>query len=167
MTIIRSAAIALAGAALSACSVGPQAEYADAEPVIYTPPVAAFAGPPPPDYAPPPAVLDGAPRYPEQRYAAPRRASCDIRVRSTRNGVSITPVATLGRSVAGEYDLVLTTSGQSGSSDVTQGGPFRASAGETVTLGQTELSLGRRDRYRAVLTLTDRGREICRREVRS
>jgi hypothetical protein len=166
---------------LGACSAAPHAEqslYAEAPPLVadktYAPPSAY------PEYNPD--ELDGAPRatVPPPAYVAPppaprayepppirRAASCDIEVRSTRNGVEITPVAMLDRAVSGEYDLAIRKSGASGSSDVSQGGPFRARAGERIALGETELSLGRRDHYRATLTLFDGRREICRREIRS
>jgi len=88
-------------------------------------------------------------------------------VRRTGNGVSVAPVATAERSITGDYHLVLSKIGASGSSDVTQGGPFSALAGETVKLGETEFSLGRRDQYRVVLTITDGDLKVCRREVRS
>lgn len=153
-------------AGLSACSATPKSEATEARMLAYTPPPVPFETPydaPAPGYHVEPsyADLDGAPRY------ASHRADCDIRVSRTGQGVAITPVAMLDRPVSGEYDLVLTREGASGSSDVTQGGPFNGLAGETVKLGHTELSLGRRDHYRVVLTLTDGGREICRREVRS
>lgn len=116
---------------------------------------------PPPAYAPEPAP------YAYNRPAAYRDADCDIRVRNTRQGVEITPVAFGRGAISGDYDLTISKSGASGSSDVTQGGPFRARAGEKVSLSATEVSLGRRDHYRAVLKLYDGRREICRTEVRS
>jgi hypothetical protein len=153
-------------AALSACSATPKSEAAEAQMLAYSPPPVPFETPydaPAPGYyvEPPHANLNGAPRQ------ASRRANCDIRVSRTGRGVAITPVAMADRSITGEYDLVLTKDGVSGSSDATQGGPFSVRAGETLKLGETELSLGRRDHYRVVLTLSDGGREICRREVRS
>jgi hypothetical protein len=162
---IASATLMLAAGA-AACSVPQKGDFTETQSAYAPPP--AYA---PPAYAPPhDDELDGAPAYAAPSHAvAPARAAadCAIRVRRTSAGVDITPVATPGRAMSGDYDLVITKSGASGSSDVTQAGPFRARAGETVTLGQTELSLGRRDRYRAVLVLTEGRREICRREVRS
>jgi hypothetical protein len=103
--------------------------------------------------------------------SAPRTAtlrdavSCDVRARTTRNGFLIQAVAHADRAFNGEYELVITKSGGSGSSDVTQSGPFSAAAGETVTLGSTEL--GADGRYRALLVLRDGAGEVCRLERRS
>jgi hypothetical protein len=91
--------------------------------------------------------------------------SCDVRVRSTSNGLLIQAMAHAMRQFEGEYELVITKSSGGGSSDVTQSGPFSAAAGETVTLGSTEL--GAAGRYRAVLVLRDASGERCRQERRS
>jgi len=91
--------------------------------------------------------------------------SCDVRARATANGVRIQAVARATRPFNGEYELVITKSGGGGSSDVTQSGPVAVGAGETVTLGSTEV--GADGRYRAVLTLRDEASEVCRLERRS
>jgi len=134
--------------------------------------------------------LDGAPApaYPEyvapapdvrapQVYAAPiatsapravKASACDILVRRSGGLMKLTAVANLGRSSEGEYSFVITKSSVSGSSDITQGGPFDGRAGERIDLSASELSIGRGDGYRATLVLsTPGGREICRRVVRS
>src|SRR5205085_9623094 len=91
--------------------------------------------------------------------------SCEVRVRPTSNGMLIQAVAHADHAIAGDYELVTTKSGGGGSSDVTQSGPFSASAGQSVTLGTTELGAG--GRYRAVLVLRDDAGEVCRQERRS
>jgi hypothetical protein len=151
--IVSSFALAVC-VALSACSATPQPGGDEAQLLAYPAPVAIDQPPDAPD-------LDGAP------HVDFSRADCDIHISRTGQGVAITPVAMLDRPISGEYDLVLSKDGPSGASDVTQGGPFNGRTGETVKLGRTELSLGRRDHYRVVLTLTNRGRAICRREVRN
>ena len=93
--------------------------------------------------------------------------SCDVRARPSVNGVLIEARLHANRSLSGEYQLVITKSGGGNSSDVTQGGPFTAAAGSSLSLGQTELSVERNGRVRAVLTLREGNREICRHEFRS
>jgi hypothetical protein len=107
---------------------------------------------------------------PMRESAAPRASlresvSCEVRVRPSSNGMLIQAVAHANRAINGDYELVITKSGGGGSSDVTQSGPFTAAAGESVTLGSTEL--GADGRYRAVLTLRDAAGEVCRLERRS
>lgn len=136
------------------------------------------------DVAPPaPPVLDGAPPSlpapepivppaPAPRVIAPEplappavvRANftCDIDVIRTPNGIRITPVVRADRKLNGEYSLVITKTGSSGSSDISQGGPFDAARGERVKLGASEISFARGDKYRAVLKVRADGREICR-----
>lgn len=136
------------------------------------------------DAAPPaPPVLDGAPPplpapepivppAPAPRVIAPEplappavvRANftCDIDVIRTPNGIRITPVVRADRKLNGEYSLVITKTGSSGSSDISQGGPFDAARGERVKLGASEISFARGDKYRAVLKVRADGREICR-----
>lgn len=92
--------------------------------------------------------------------------TCDIDVVRTANGIRITPVVRAGRSMDGEYSLVITKTGASGSSDISQGGPFDAARGERVRLGASEFSLERGASFRAVLKVRADGREICR-DVRS
>jgi hypothetical protein len=105
-------------------------------------------------------------RAPEPAPPATRvqsaRLSCVIDVDRTANGIRITPVVKSGRSLAGEYSLVITKSGASGSSDISQGGPFAAARGERIELGSSEISLERGAKFRAVLKVRADGREICR-----
>lgn len=54
--------------------------------------------------------------------------------------------------ISGSYDLTLSGPG----TNIRQGGPFRASAGEVVQLGQARLS-GNADRYDSELTVTVNG----------
>ena len=95
----------------------------DGAPPIVPPPIAptcrtACAG------AAPPAVV--------QKVKA--RFSCDIDIDRTSNGIRVTPIIRADKSMAGEYSLVITKSGASGSSDISQGGPFDAARGERVRL---------------------------------
>jgi len=130
----------------------------------------------PPTYAP---ELDGAPPImpppvapsAELRAPAPApvvvqkikaRFSCDIDIDRTSSGIRVTPVIRADRKMAGEYSLVITKSGASGSSDISQGGPFDATRGERMRLGVSEFSMERGARFRAVLKVRAGGREICR-----
>jgi hypothetical protein len=137
--------------------------------------VAAFNDAPPPsapelDGAPPfvapPVVSPAALRAPE---SAPHvvekiqaRMSCDIDIDRTSNGIRVTPVVSAHKALSGEYSLVITKSGASGSSDISQGGPFEAARGERVRLGASEFSMERGAKFRAVLKVRAGGREICR-----
>lgn len=118
-------------------------------PVVVAPPPVVVA-PPPVKPAPPAAHVESA------------RLSCVIDVDRTARGIRITPVVKSGRSLSGEYSLVITKDGAGGSSDINQGGPFEAVRGERVELGSSEISLERGARYRAVLKVRADGREICR-----
>lgn len=130
----------------------------------------------PPAYAP---ELDGAPPVvpppiastAELRAPAPAvvvvqkvkaRFSCDIDIDRTSNGIRVTPIIRADKSMAGEYSLVITKSGASGSSDISQGGPFDAARGERVRLGASEFSMEQGAKFRAVLKVRAGGREICR-----
>ena len=142
-----------------------------------------------PEVIPPPLVVPGsAPRAPAPEALAPQavappvaapnnvvpavapainaRFSCDIEVKRTSHGIRITPVVQTDRAMAGEYSLVITKSGASGSSDINQGGPFDAARNEEIALSASEFSLERGDRFRAVLKVRSGGREICR-DIRS
>jgi len=95
------------------------------------------------------------------------RMACDIRATPTPHGVTISAVLNAADAITGDYNMVITKIGASGSSDVNQAGPFQAARGERVTLGETELGLGRGDRFHAVLTLTGADGQVCRQELRS
>jgi len=92
--------------------------------------------------------------------------TCDIDVDRTSRGIRITPVVHANRAMSGEYSLVITKTGASGSSDINQGGPFDASRGEEIALSASEFSLEHGDRFRAVLKVRSGGRELCR-DIRS
>lgn len=131
------------------------------------PPVSApeLDGAPPMVAAPvvPPSALrapDPAPPAVVEKVQA--RFSCDIDVDRTPNGIRVTPVVRAHKELSGEYSLVITKSGASGSSDISQGGPFEAARGERVRLGASEFSMERGARFRAVLKVRAGGREICR-----
>lgn len=133
--------------------------------------------PPVPEDIPPPLIVPDAiaPATDAPKNVAPPRpavqsartdATCEILVARTSSGVRITPVVRAHGSTHGEYSLVVTKTGASGSSDISQGGPFDAAHGERVKLSASEFSLERGARFRAVLTITEDGRQICR-DVRS
>ena len=155
-------AAALPNAATPAAATAPVAQ-SSATPVAQTSPAVVAEAPAP--------THSARSVRPASEAVAPRAAmlgdavSCDVRVRRTANGMLIQAVAHADRAIDGDYELVITKSGGGGSSDVTQSGPFSAAAGESVTLGSTEL--GADGRYRAVLTLRDASGEICRQEWRS
>ncbi len=119
--------------------------------------------------------LDGAPPaiVPRAQLRAPEpapvlaqkvqaRFTCDIDIDRTSNGIRVTPIVRAGKALSGEYSLVITMSGASGSSDISQGGPFDAARGERVRLGASEFSMERGAKFRAVLKVRAGGREICR-----
>ena len=133
--------------------------------------VAAFNDAPPPsapqlDGAPPLVVPPAALRAPEPAphvvEKVQARMSCDIDIDRTSNGIRVTPVVSAHKALSGEYSLVITKSGASGSSDISQGGPFEAARGERVRLGASEFSMERGAKFRAVLKVRAGGREICR-----
>jgi hypothetical protein len=173
-----ASAAVFAATMLAACSSDAQtydtaSAYAPAP--NYSAPAYSAPTYPAPNYdAYPEADLDGAPLAvaPAQPdYAVQpsqvKARTCDIIVRRTGNGVLIKAVANPSRYLDGDYSFVITKNGRGGSSDINQGGPFDARAGERVELGVSELSLERGAGYRATLVLSDHGREICRRTVRN
>ncbi len=129
-------------------------------------------GPPPLRMPAPEAVAPIVPPAPAPRVIAPdpvappavvrAHFTCDIDVVRTPSGIRITPVVRADRPLNGEYSLVITKTGDAGSSDISQGGPFGAARGERVKLGASEISFERGDTYRAVLKVRADGREICR-----
>ncbi len=148
-------------AAVAACSSGVASEAQLASPPA--PPDAELDGAPPVLAAPPVVVAPPAP-------AAVRKQDdslwCDISVKRTLNGVRIIPVVRSDRSVSGEYSLVITKSGHSGSSDISQGGPFDALRDVKQELGASEISLEHGAKFRAVLKVRSGGHEVCR-DIRS
>ena len=96
-----------------------------------------------------------------------KRASCDIIVQPTSHGIRLKAVARMAYPVSGHYSMVVTKRGRSGSSDITQGGPFKSSGEKDVSLSSAELSVEEASRYRAVLTLHVNDRQVCRSEIRS
>lgn len=132
------------------------AHIASASPVLDgAPPVA-------PPIVNPPALRSPEPAPPAVVEKVQARFSCDIDVDRTPNGIRVTPVVRAHKALSGEYSLVITKSGASGSSDISQGGPFDAARGERVRLGASEFSMERGAKFRAVLKVRAGGREICR-----
>lgn len=131
-----------------------------APPLLRTPAPDALAPEPIVPPAPEPRVVTPEPLAPPAVVRA--NFTCDIDVIRTPNGIRITPVVRADRTLNGEYSLVITKTGASGSSDISQGGPFDAARGERVKLGASEIWFARGDKYRAVLKVQADGREICR-----
>jgi hypothetical protein len=134
--------IAAVAAALSACSAAAQRSNA----AIELAPTAAVEA----------AALVAAPVAYEAAVA-----TCDIRVRTTENGVLIQGRAFADADIDGEYELSITTSGAN-QSEINQAGPVSLVAGRSATFGESEIRLGRGSRLRAVLTLSDADGRICR-----
>lgn len=87
--------------------------------------------------------------------------TCDIRATHTPRGLRLEAVAHAERAVHGNYDFTITAQGAGGSSDVAQGGLVDLAPGQRAALGVAEIPDGP---FRAVLTLTDAGGELCRLE---
>jgi hypothetical protein len=103
-------------------------------------------------------------------YAEPARlaahdgaVSCEVRSRRTANGLLIQARAFADRDISGEYDLAITKSGASGSSDISQSGALDLRAGSSALLGESEISVEQGARVRARLTLRDENGQLCRR----
>lgn len=94
-------------------------------------------------------------------YQAPDAVQCAVLLTRTSGALAIEAVASANYDFAGEYDLVVTKRGRSGSSDISQGGEIDAAAGEDVTLASSEFNFERGDRYSARLVLRDRDGVVC------
>lgn len=91
--------------------------------------------------------------------------SCDIRTERTPNGVVIRAVASSNRDFDGDYDLQITKSGAN-SADLSQSGAFTLTAGASAaTLGESEVSLSRREHLHARLTLRSAGADLCHSDI--
>lgn len=84
-------------------------------------------------------------------YAAAPLA-CEITAQQNGHMVNFQGRVMANESLSGTYSLTLSGSGTS----IRQGGAFTARAGETVTVGQANLS-GSADRYNATMTLSVNG----------
>lgn len=78
--------------------------------------------------------------------------SCDIAVSQSGGTVTYRGRVQANEAISGTYSLRLTGAG----TNIAQGGPFTARAGETVTIGQANLT-GPASRYSAALTLSVNG----------
>lgn len=107
---------------------------------------------------------------PQTSSAAEARAasiSCEVRLTPIRRGLRIEAMAHSSHAVTGEYDLVISKHGPSGSSDISQGGPFEAPENAELVLSASEFGIERGDRYRARLVLRDESGVLCRSETHS
>jgi hypothetical protein len=168
--------IILTAAAVSACSAAMQPSDASLNQTSISQSVAprpvdpqAFAESLTPDSPVQSAPAEPA-RLPDEPLAGAqltRRSSCDIVVQPTSHGIRLKAVARMAYPVSGHYSMVVTKRGRSGSSDITQGGPFKSSGEKDVSLSSAELSVEEASHYRAVLTLHVNDRQVCRSEIRS
>jgi len=160
--------------ALGACSAAalptaeapaaPSALASAAAPAALTAPASApeLAGGPLAETAAAPLVAEA-----PTRVALAEAVRCDIRTRRTARGVELEARARANAPAFGEYEFVITKHDRGGSSDIVQGGAFDLAAGQSQSLGLSEISVERGGRYRARLVLSDSDGVICREEVRS
>ncbi len=139
----KSLLIAIAAAALGACSAAAQDSLAAVEPASAMPTMES-------------ASLDTAPAA----YEAPA-ATCDVRARRTENGVLIQGRALADTDIHGEYELSIVTSGAN-QSEINQAGDVTIAAGRQAIFGESEIGFSRGSRLRAELKVRDADGLICR-----
>jgi hypothetical protein len=170
--------IALSAAALAACSAGMQPspneaslnEMSVSRPIEEALTASPSAGTALVESAPIEAVrVEPAPaeRDPPARATRIADPSCDILVQRTPRGVRLKAIARTADPASGHYSMVVTKRGRTGSSDITQGGPFKSAGDADVSLSSAELSVEEASNYQAVLTLHVDDRQVCRRKVQS
>lgn len=93
--------------------------------------------------------------------------SCEVRLTPLRRGLRIEAMVRSVDAVTGEYSLVISKHGPSGTSDVSQGGSFEAPENAELALSAAEFGVARGDHYRARLVLRDESGVLCRDERRS
>ncbi len=114
------------------------------------------------------ADLQGGPLDPQASLEAHVAAlHCDIRVRDTANGVELEALAHSDAPAMGVYEFTITKADRGGSSDIMQSGEFALDAGQSMSLGLSEISIDRGGSFHAELVLSDEAGVICREEVRS
>jgi hypothetical protein len=87
---------------------------------------------------------------------------CEIRSTRVPGGIALETLATAQKRVAGTYRLVVTKNGPAGTSDIVQGGAFRAGRGKDTVLGSVELGIERGASYVAKLSLSwDGQKTVC------
>lgn len=95
-------------------------------------------------------------------------AECQLRTKGSRSSSTLEAVLFARAAIAGEYALTIETSGPNGSSDISQGGPFAAAAGETQILSASDFSLEGGTRIKATLTIKAmNGRVLCTQTFKS
>lgn len=99
-----------------------------------------------------------------QAHTLSHAGACEIRETLTPRGVRLDAIAHADYALRGDYAFTVTARGDANASDITQAGPVDLAAGESATVGTTEIPDGA---YRATLTLTDTAGELCRRVYRS
>lgn len=91
--------------------------------------------------------------------------SCRIDVTERSGGTILEGVVSAKSALKGSYSLVVTKSGDGGSSDINQSGDFNAAPGTETSLGTVSLG-GNGGNYKARLTVTWDGRSTdCRESV--
>jgi hypothetical protein len=84
---------------------------------------------------------------------------CEIQKSAASGGVSLVAVVHSDAAVSGSYTFHVTSGGNGGSSNISQGGPFAAAANGAVTLGTVMLGTGAS--YDAALTVTANGATVA------
>ena len=92
-------------------------------------------------------------------------AGCEVRFTPTSHGLRIEALAQSERS--GEYELVVSKDGPSGTSEIVQGGPIAVADAAEIVLSASEFGVERGDRYSARLVLRDDDGVFCRADRRS
>mgnify|MGYP001232480057 CR=1 FL=1 len=99
--------------------------------------------------------------------AASAEVSCDVRFTPSAGVLRIEALARAAVAASGEYEMVVTKEGPSGSSDISQSGPFEINSDAELALSASEFGVEPGDHYSARLRLRDDDGELCRVERRS
>lgn len=168
-----SAAAACAAAATTTTAQGPsQSQIVDAASDRLADASATMAAPPSVNAANAPAVETAQYIAPDVApapiaVAASAAMTCEIRATRTADGVRLEAFAHTSGPIVGTYDIAVTKSGASGSSDISQGGEFDTASAPTAALGASELSLERGDRLHARLSVHASNGTSCHDDLRS
>lgn len=87
--------------------------------------------------------------------------NCEIRS-SKSSGDTLLEAVTNGQTqTTGEYEFVISKSGNGGTSDIKQGGEFEIGPEEELVLGEVTIGSGEAASVRATLTLMENGKLLC------
>ena len=88
--------------------------------------------------------------------------ACAIRGIESSDGLRLEAVVTAKQRAKGAFELVVSTRGSGGTSDVTQAGDFDVGGGEELAVGEVSVGSGPAISVRARMTVTsDRGAASC------